>query len=114
MPLIGSSSLASHETAWRHSHTASGFSINATLPLDHLTWGAPATRHAVSWHRVDADGLATVVRQVAGLKFWVVGTPKDLSRSLSNPLAFDGWDPIKSFTEHYDYEGVLLRPGDTL
>jgi hypothetical protein len=95
-----------------------------TFPSDDMQWGTAATKNATSWLHLDDYGLGTVIQNMAGKKYWVVARPKDnqypaLNRNaygdLSSWNAFaPGWDTSQPGDKYWDFEGVVLEPGDIL
>jgi hypothetical protein len=109
--------LASNEHAWQMTKELTEISTKA-FPHDTMMWGTAATKQATTWPHVDDCGTATVVKIVAGHKYWVIMRPK-LHNSSSGDMG-----TIKTFSKSiqptepcdkiWDCEGVLLGPGDMM
>jgi hypothetical protein len=93
---------------------------NTAFPNDDMVWGTAATQNATSWPHIDDHGMGTIVKVMAGRKYWVIMRPKDVSNSSSNGdmhsiRAFgQGWETSGSCHTIWDHEGVLLEAGDML
>jgi hypothetical protein len=98
--------------------------MSGGFPTDAMLWGTAATKYATSWPHVDDYGLGTIIKNMSGTKYWVVARPKreefsnqhrNLPGDLSSRHAFpDTWNTSFAGEEMWDYEGVVLEPGDTL
>jgi hypothetical protein len=94
---------------------------DVAFPSDAVLWGTAAPAHATSWPHIDDHGMATVVRVMAGLKYWVVARPKgnrdpkSTAGDMRTGNAFtEKWQPSSAGDEYWDMEGVLLEAGDVL
>lgn len=91
---------------------------------DDMLWGTAATRNATSWLHIDDYGLGTAIKLMAGKQYWVLARPKkdrcpaehrNAYGDLSSRNAFPpGWDASQPGDKYWDYEGVVLEPGDML
>jgi hypothetical protein len=93
--------------------------MDEPYPSDALLWGTIATKHATSWFHVDDYGMATVVKIMTGMKYWVVAHPlPDASEGCyGNPgsvEAFGQWNPEDAGEHLWEHEGVILKAGDTM
>ena len=93
-----------------------GILASARFPSDDMTWATVSTRGATTLTHMDDHGMGTVIQVMAGYKYWVILRPKCDRRDrplvdMGSVNAFDGasWDFAR-----WEYEGVLLGPGDTL
>src|SRR5262245_42264586 len=95
------------------------------FPADAMEWATASTQDSTSWIHIDDHGLATVSCIRAGFKYWVLAVPKQkkakgglggLSGNMGSIKAFDpkGWTPQGACDKLWDFEGVLLAPGDVL
>jgi hypothetical protein len=117
------SHLASNEQAWQATRDLPAM-LAMNFPSDDMQWGTAATSNATSYLHLDDYGLATVVKNMAGRKYWVVARPKNnedpdrpryAQGDLASRLAFAAhWDSSKPGDKYWDFEGVVLEPGDTL
>jgi hypothetical protein len=112
--------LASNEQAWQETRGIPAIT-DVAFPADDMLWGTAATAHATSWGHMDDHGVATIVKVIAGSKYWVVARPKrdranmGTAGDMGTANAFtDEWEPSTAGDEFWDMEGVLLRAGDTL
>jgi hypothetical protein len=94
---------------------------NVTFPSDAMLWGTAATAHATSWAHIDDHGMATIVRVMAGHKYWVIARPRrnrdpdSTAGDMRTANAFvEKWQPSSAGDENWELEGVLLEAGDTL
>jgi hypothetical protein len=79
------------------------------FPADSTAWAAAATEGATTWPHTDDYRMATLVKVMAGRKFWVVMRPK------IGETSKDAWiGHLSNNVDHYDCKGVLLDAGDTL
>lgn len=111
---------SSNETAWQQTLGVKGLA-RIPPPNDDTSWATTATKNATSWFHVDANGLGTEVTNVCGEKYWVLCNRRyDLPDS--NPLGNmssiaclpEDHDPWSSFSEVFEHEGILLKPGSIL
>jgi hypothetical protein len=87
-----------------------------------MVWATAATKQATTWPHMDDHGLSTIVKVVAGMKYWVVFREKldedgmTLRCDLGCNTSFvdERWDPSSANARSWDHEGVLLRAGDIL
>jgi hypothetical protein len=112
------SSFSSSAQGWQEAKGMDGL-MDEPFPSDALLWGTVATKHATSWFHVDDYGMATVVKVMTGMKYWVVAHPSpDASEGCyGNPgsvEAFAGWNAEDSGEHLWEYEGVLLTSGNML
>jgi hypothetical protein len=120
MPLFRS--LASNEEAWQATRGLPEVT-SQIFPSDAMLWATAGTEHATTWAHIDDHGLATVVKVMTGLKYWVIMYPKkerakkDTKGDLCTRNAFGTsatWQPSSACGDLWDHEGVLLEAGDTL
>jgi hypothetical protein len=112
--------LATNEHAWQEARDLPDIAW-ANFPSDAMMWATAATAHSVTWPHIDDFGLATIVKVMAGRKYWVTIRPKsDLPapasvdmRSTDALLDMD-WEKWSASGGTWDFEGILLGPGDTL
>jgi hypothetical protein len=91
------------------------------FPSDAMTWATASTRGATTWSHIDDHGMGTVIQVMAGYKYWVIHRPKynDQGFPLVDMGSIDAFND-RSWKEGdisdacWEYEGVLLGPGDTL
>lgn len=108
-------SLASHLVAWESTRTSKMVSHQPPFPWSIFRWGLAATSGAYHKFHVDQDGMATGVEVRKGRKYWVVASPKKAHGS-----ADASWYCKREYdlgnlpTELYDFDGVLLKPGQRL
>lgn len=116
-PTSGYLHLASNAKAWQATR---GLPSITKLPFlsDETQWGTAATAGATTWHHIDDCGLGTMVQNVAGRKYWVIARPKATSQTSEGKMhsrkAFTKWEASHPGDEIWDFEGVVLEPGDTL
>jgi len=93
--------------------------MDEPFPSDALLWGTVANKHATSWIHVDDYGMATGVKVMAGMKYWVIACPSPDSSegcygNSGSVEAFLGWNPEDCGEQLWEHEGVILKAGDTL
>jgi hypothetical protein len=96
--------------------------MNTPFPADPMEWATASTQDSTSWIHIDGNGVATVSSIIAGFKYWVFAVPKrrngqeKLSGDMGSINAFDpqSWSPEIACEELWDFEGILLGPGDSL
>jgi hypothetical protein len=88
-----------------------------------MVWATAATRNATTWLHMDDHGMATVVKIVAGMKYWVVSREKCISSTgirsdigSSKVFLNEGmvWEVEMANDALWDHEGILLKAGDIL
>ena len=90
------------------------------MPVETLNWGITATKGATSWIHIDSNGTGTSIYESCGRKYWVLGKKKRGSADfgpgdLRSPAAFGSeWDCAGDGTGHFQWEGILLEPGQCL
>jgi hypothetical protein len=117
------SHLASNEQAWQATHDLLAM-MQVGFPVDEMLWGTAATKNVTSWLHIDDYGLGKIVMNIARKKYYIIGRPKhdqiedqycNAHGDLSSRNAFpSGWDASLPGVGFWDFEGVLLEPGDTL
>jgi hypothetical protein len=119
--------LASNEQAWQETRDLPAV-VAGIYHNDETEWATAANKHAVSWLHQDDAGTATSSTPITGMKYWVVARPKD--RADNDPAGNMGsihafgqvghgyseqdYFAGHAYTDLWDYEGILLRPGDIL
>jgi hypothetical protein len=83
-------------------------------PSSSMRWGLAATTDAHHLYHIDCDGFSTGIKVKAGLKWWVVGRPRDPSLLSSASVFLDGFEVDEPNNDKWDLEGVLLVPGSML
>lgn len=88
---------------------------------DYTMWGTTALKHATSWFHIDDDGFGTVVTNMVGLKYWVLGKQRSnciAGRSVGDmgtTLAFgEKLRPTSAREDQMEHEAVVLTPGTVL
>jgi hypothetical protein len=120
-----SSDLASNEEAWQETRDVRGM-MPVAFPSDQMVWGTATTQDSTSWVLLNGQGTSTAISVTVGLKYLVLAVPKR-TRSKSSPIGdmrsirgfgkpeTEGWSPTDvDALSLWDYEGVLLGPGDVL
>ena len=111
--------MASNEEAWQEGREEKGINSNLTFPSDQVVWATATTRDSISSMHLDGGGFATSIKVITGLKYWVLAS----SRKNENGKISEGdLGSIKAFKDFspdvchslWDFEGVLLGPGDIL
>lgn len=112
--------LDSGELAWHLTRGLAGCRVERNLK-DDTTWGLAGTKGATSLTHIDDDGLATVVRIMAGSKYWVVmnsKTPQDDNDYAGDLKSIDAFPVNFSYGDsgagYFEGEGILLTTGDVL
>lgn len=118
---VASSHFASSEEAWQPARDVKGINSSLPFPSDSMVWGTASTQDSTTWLHIDDHGLGTVVTVIAGMKYWVLAVPKEKSSKgkgngdVGTIDTFgDGWAMGSACETKWDYEGILLCPGDTL
>jgi hypothetical protein len=112
--------LATNAVAWHATRGVRGILGHLHFPRDEMIWATASTRGATTWCRMDDHGLGTVIQVMTGYQYWVVLRPKyDQGSPLVdmgsvNALNNSSWKLDDICDTHWEYEGVLLGPGDTL
>jgi hypothetical protein len=112
------SHLASNEKAWQTTRDTRGIA-SIPFPSDDMVWGTAGTRYATSWPHIDDHGMGTLIRNVVGRKYWALARPQpDVEVNGAGDEGSINAYPVEwqRFTsgEYWDYEGVVLEPGDLL
>lgn len=86
-----------------------------TFPIADIRFGLAATRRAHTYWHIDQRGEATYVRVIAGLKAWLIATPKNPAGGAS----IEFWSNPKLNVSNvdlseFDIEIFLMGPGDML
>jgi len=114
--------LASNEQAWQEARDLPGM-MSVNFPNDDTLWATAATQNATTWTHIDDHGMATIIKIMAGFKYWVILRPKfdrtdlGLNGDMGSINAFasdSGWTPEGPCDTLWDHEAVLLGPGDML
>ena len=121
--------LASNEQAWQETRDLPEVVKGpGTYHNDETEWATAANTHAVSWIHQDDAGTSTVSSPMAGMKYWVVARPKDRAHNdsagdigsihalghVGHGFSARNYNAGHAYEELWDYEGVLLCPGDIL
>ena len=112
--------MATHELAWQRTRQRKG--LQSLQPLsDELTWGTAALKHATSWQHIDDEGFGTVVTNMAGCKYWVVGRHRrdspvsEWHGNMGRAIAFGKTlRPLEVSSDLYEHKGLLLTAGTVL
>jgi hypothetical protein len=98
--------------------------MSGGFPTDAMLWGTAATKNATSWLHIEDYGLGTIIKLMAGKTYWVIARPKreqitnehrNMPGDFKSSYAFpDKWNTTLPGEQFWDYEGVVLEPGDTL
>jgi len=111
--------LASNEEAWHEAREEKGINSSLTFPSDQVVWARASTRDSISPMQLDSDGFATSIDVVTGKIYCVLGS----SRRDPNGTIMEGdLGSIRAFKDfssdvcqsQWEFEGVLLCPGDVL
>jgi hypothetical protein len=112
--------LATNAAAWLHTKGIPGV-LRIPEPVETFSWAITATKGATSWIHIDANGTATSIYESCGRKYWVLGKKKRGNTELRvpgdmrSPAAFGkDWDCTGDGTAVFEWEGVLLEPGQLL
>lgn len=111
---------ASNEQAWWEMRDVEGLVPDAKFPSDDTLWATAATQNATTWNHIDDHGMGTIIQVMAGYKYWVILRPKhDQGSALVdmgsiNAFNDESWMADDVGNAFWEYEGVLLGPGDTL
>jgi hypothetical protein len=109
------SSIASSYVAWKRTHGLPG--CFQEFPASSSKWGLAATTGAYHGFHIDCDGFATYIDCVAGSKWWVIASPKQLHYTSTFACIDDLFDYISREGDggvDYVLEAILLRPGTRL
>jgi hypothetical protein len=84
-------------------------------------WGTTALKHATTWFHIDDDGFGTVVTNMVGAKYWVLGKQRSNCRAgrsvgdMGTTLAFGKELRTTSAREdEMEHEAVVLTAGTVL
>jgi hypothetical protein len=111
--------LASNEEAWQEGREEKGINLGRTFPSDQVVWATASTRDSISSMHLDGSGFATSIKVIMGLKYWVLASSrrnedgKILEGDLGSVMAFKDFSPDVCHSL-WEFEGVLLGPGDIL
>ena len=104
--------LASHLVAWHSTKGLPSCPQDSPLPAKDLLWALASTADTFSGWHIDSNGFATFIEVKAGMKWWLIATPKEGGTSFASPSIFlDDFDPYDANSEHWDIEALLLQPG---
>jgi hypothetical protein len=109
-----------HETdavAWDITRGTHRITLNAPFPTQDREWGIAGLKHVLTFLHIDCDGFNTRYGPKVGRKLWGFLRPRH-SKSLSSTRFFMDEDRFslsgKPKDVKYDFEAVVLRPGDEL
>lgn len=105
------SKLASHVVAWHDTQGLPGCPHGAPLPAKDLLWGLASTAGTYSGWHIDSNGFATFIEVKAGMKWWIIATPKEGYVFSSPELFLNDFEPYDSNSDRWDIEAILLQPG---
>lgn len=108
------SKLASESTAWWKVTGTPGNEMGYEhFPVEDTRWSLVGLKRALHrWH-VDAEGLATWVQPMCGMKWWLLARRKDGSPFSRNQFWVE-MDPDKLNCSEWIVEAVVLRAGTRL
>ena len=112
------SHLNSHRVAWQHMRGTPGYPRDS--PVDHLIWATTTMKNATSWTHIDANGLASSIDGVAGIKYWVLGCCRPefagsgLPGDMTSMFALSTTQIDESAMEIFEPEAVIIKPGTVL
>ncbi|KDR65298.1 hypothetical protein GALMADRAFT_82023, partial [Galerina marginata CBS 339.88] len=103
--------------AWDSTRGTHRFNLNTPFPIEDCEWGIAGLMHSLTFPHIDCDGFGTRYGPKVGRKLWAFLRPRD-SKSLSSINFFidqKGFSLTgKPEEKMYDFEAVVLRPGDEL
>ena len=106
------SKLASHLVAWHETQGLPGCPYGVPLPTRDLLWGLASTAGTYSGWHIDSNGFATFIEVKAGMKWWIIATPKEGGDTFDSPNLFlDDFEPYDPNSDRWDIEAILLKPG---
>lgn len=112
--------MASQEKAWHETQGLPGCKKERNL-RDETDWAIAGNKGVTSLTHIDDDGFATVVRVMAGSKYWVLmdsrepSDDEDFSGNLSSINAFPfNFSYGHAGDGYFKAEGLHLVAGDTL
>jgi hypothetical protein len=86
-----------------------------------MIWGTTALKHATSWQHVDDEGFGTVVTNMVGCKYWVLGRRRrdapmsEWDNQIRSGLPFGkNIRTVEACSDIWEHEGLLLTPGTVL
>ncbi|PPQ76292.1 LOW QUALITY PROTEIN: hypothetical protein CVT26_009706 [Gymnopilus dilepis] len=100
--------------AWDYGQGLQSTEVTAPFPTHHMSWGTAGTQHTLTFLHIDSDGVGTEDGPQCGAKLWGVISPRR-SLPLSSIYFFlhQGFCVNEVLNESdYDFEAVVLRPGD--
>ena len=101
--------------AWELTKGSVGCKEDESYPTTDMRWGLAALKGTIHYNHIDSDGYGTYIDVKAGLKYWMILTPKTPDIMVHIGLFYDPEFNLNSpSTGLFDVEAVLLMPGDTL
>ena len=103
--------------AWNFTRGTHRIPLNAPFPTQDREWGIAGLKHVLTFLHIDCDGFSTRYGPKVGRKLWVFLRPRH-SKKLSSINFYMDEDGFllcgKPKVIEYNFEAVVLRPGDEL
>ncbi|KDR81335.1 hypothetical protein GALMADRAFT_59822, partial [Galerina marginata CBS 339.88] len=106
-----------HTVAWDAVRATHRCNPNTPFPTEDCEWGIAGLMHTITFLHIDCDGFGTRYGPKVGRKLWAFLRPQDSKSLFSIKFFIDK----KLFSLNgkpknvmYDFEAVVLRPGDEL
>ncbi|PPR03258.1 hypothetical protein CVT26_008086 [Gymnopilus dilepis] len=89
---------------------------SAPYPTEHMRWGLVGHRNTFTFLHIDCDGLCTDNGPCCGSKLWGFLSPRDELPLSSTKFFLDQGFHLNDVTPEskYDFEAIVLRPGDRI
>lgn len=107
---------SSQLVAWHHTRNHHNAPLNLPYPTGDMHWGLAGTADTVTFLHIDSDGLGTDIQVMCGMKVWGLLRAREDAplRSMSFFTSTDFSLDTVSADAHYDFEAIVLKPGDRL
>jgi hypothetical protein len=103
--------------AWNFTRGTHRIPLNGPFPTQDREWGIAGLKHVLTFLHIDCDGFNTRYGPKVGRKLWAFLRPQDSKKlsSIDFYMDEDGFSLSgKPKITKYDFEAVVLRPGDEL
>ena len=103
--------------AWDFTRGTHRIPLNAPFPTQDREWGIAGLKHVLTFLHIDCDGFSTRYGPKVGRKLWVFLRPRHSKKlsSINFYMDEDGFSLCgKPKVIEYNFEAVVLRPGDEL
>jgi hypothetical protein len=106
-------SLSSHTVAWNLTRGCPG-ATHDSPPTDQINWATSGYTNVTTYAHKDGQGTGTVIRTIAGCKYWVTHKQRADRRGRAGDImcmwGFEEGDMGDSLSEYFQHEAVVLTP----